>query len=274
MKAPKTLVPLMLVALASASFAGEIRWSKSIAAAQAESKRTGKLLMVDFYTDWCGWCKKLDAETYTDAKVIGLSNRVVSLKTDAEKEGKDLAKKYGVQGYPTILFLDPKGVVVGKIGGYMPPAGFADELVKVTENYAAYPKLQATLKARPADGEANARMAAILASRDQIEKAEACLTAAGKAGYKGEHLAGAYNAVGDHYQLANDAKKAIGFFLKALPVAPNDKVKSYSLISLAYCCQMSGDTAGIRKHATALLGLKGADPEYIKMARQMLGDKP
>ncbi|MCW5942300.1 MAG: thioredoxin fold domain-containing protein [Fimbriimonadaceae bacterium] len=274
MKAVKTLFPILLVTLAAASLAGEIRWAKSIAIAQAESKRSGKLLMVDFYTDWCGWCKKLDKDTYTDAKVIDLSNRVVSLKTDAEKEGKDLAKKYGVNGYPTILFLDPQGSVVGKIGGYLPPAGFAEELVKVTENYAAYPKLVATLKANPANGEANARMAGILAARDSIARAETHLAAAEKAGYKGAYLAGAYNAVGDHYQLANEAKKAIAFFEKAVAIAPNDKVKSYSLISLAVCCQMAGDKAGVQKHAKALVALKGADPEYVQMAKQMLQGTP
>lgn len=206
--------------------------------------------------------------------MIKLAAQVVPLKVNAEKEGKDLAQKYGVQGYPTILFLDPKGTVVGKIGGYLPPAGFSDELVKITGNYAVYPMLQATLKARPNDGEANARMASILASREEIAKAETCLNAAVKARYKGEYLAAAYSAVGDHYQLANDANKAIGYFEKALPVAPNDRVKSYSLISLAVCCQMSGDSAGVRKHARALVALKGADPEYVKVARQMLGDKP
>lgn len=104
---------------------GAIAWRGSLPAAQTEAKRSHKLLMVDFYTSWCGYCKKLDAETYTDANVIRLSEQVVTVKVDAEREGKNLAMKYGVRGFPTILFLNETGGVEGMIDGFLPAADFA-----------------------------------------------------------------------------------------------------------------------------------------------------
>lgn len=45
-----------------------------------------KLIIVDFYTDWCGWCKKLDNETYRDAEVVALVNKYFyPVKFDAEQ---------------------------------------------------------------------------------------------------------------------------------------------------------------------------------------------
>ena len=105
------MVGALLVAVAGVS--AEIQWAKTYAAAQKTAKAQNKLIMVDFYTDWCSWCKKLDADTYPNAKVVAYSSKLVSVKVDAEKEGVELAKRYKVQGYPTILFLDANGELFG-----------------------------------------------------------------------------------------------------------------------------------------------------------------
>jgi thioredoxin-related protein len=54
---------------------------------------------------------------------------LVPIKVDAEKgEGPMLAARYGVSGFPTILFLDASGIAVHQIVGYRPPADFAEEM--------------------------------------------------------------------------------------------------------------------------------------------------
>jgi thiol:disulfide interchange protein len=105
-----------------------VAWVASFDNAVEQAKKAGMLVMIDFSTDWCGWCKRLDADTYTNHDVIKLTEQVVPVKLDAEKEGAPQAAKYlSDPGYPSIVFLDPRsGTVVGTISGYRPPEPFAE----------------------------------------------------------------------------------------------------------------------------------------------------
>ena len=79
-----------------------------------------KLVMIDFYTDWCVPCKEVEKIIFTDdtAIVRFVNVTYVSTKINAEKgEGIALAKKYDVGGYPTLLFLDKNKNVVGRVLG-------------------------------------------------------------------------------------------------------------------------------------------------------------
>jgi thiol:disulfide interchange protein len=84
-------------------------------------------IMIDFYADWCGWCKRLDQDTYVDAEVMAKAKEFVSLKIDADVE-TDLPKQYRVQGLPTILFINHKGEEIHRVVGYRPPGQFLDEM--------------------------------------------------------------------------------------------------------------------------------------------------
>jgi thioredoxin-related protein len=120
----------------AALFAAEsIPWRKDLTEAQEESKRTGRPMMVDVFTDWCSWCKKLDSDTYSDAKVIAKSRDFVALKLNPERSDGEakFAERYGVSGYPTILFLEPDGSLINRIGGYLPAEPFADAMAKTLD---------------------------------------------------------------------------------------------------------------------------------------------
>jgi thiol:disulfide interchange protein len=90
---------------------------------EAESRKT--LLLVDFSTEWCGWCRKLENEVYPDPRVAQQLSRVVYLQVDAERDGEPLARRYGVDGFPTLLFLRPSGEVAGSVVGFFPAPAFA-----------------------------------------------------------------------------------------------------------------------------------------------------
>jgi len=85
-----------------------------------KAKTEHKLLFIDCYTTWCGPCERLKKYTFTDANLGDyMKDKYVSMAIDMEQpEGMMIAKKYGIEAYPTLLFLDKYGRVVNhQVGG-------------------------------------------------------------------------------------------------------------------------------------------------------------
>ncbi|HUR58260.1 MAG TPA: thioredoxin family protein [Opitutaceae bacterium] len=107
------------VALARAADSAVPFRAISFEAATAAAAKEGKLVFIDFYTTWCEPCKRLDAATWTDAAVGRLvGEKAVALKIDAEKEGLELAKRYKISAYPTLLLVKPDGTEVDRVVGF------------------------------------------------------------------------------------------------------------------------------------------------------------
>ncbi len=111
-----------------AASASKVAWGSDLPGALSRAASEKKLVMVDFYTDWCKWCQELDRTTYADGQVQQALARVVAVKLDAEKDGRQAAEQYGVDGFPTVIFLDARGREVGRIPGYLGPRPFLQEL--------------------------------------------------------------------------------------------------------------------------------------------------
>jgi len=107
-----------------------ITWVYTLTEGLALAQTAKKPLMVDFYAKWCGWCKKLDKNVYTNAEVTALSKEFVCVKIDTDKFKKDAAK-YDIQGLPTIEFLNADGTVIDKLVGYAAAPDFALKMKKV-----------------------------------------------------------------------------------------------------------------------------------------------
>ena len=97
-----------------------------------KAKAGNRLLFVDCYTAWCGPCKMLAKDVFTKNEVADYFNEhFVSLKVDCEKgEGPELAKRFGVNSYPTLLFINGEGKVVNKILGASRPDIFLEKVKK------------------------------------------------------------------------------------------------------------------------------------------------
>lgn len=95
--------------------------------AVAEAGREGKAVFIDFYASWCPPCRRLAAATWPDPAVQEwLGTHTVPLKIDAEAEVR-LAARYGVEAYPTLIFIDGEGQEIGRLLGFRDPAGFIAE---------------------------------------------------------------------------------------------------------------------------------------------------
>src|SRR4051794_16091870 len=96
-------------------------------ALEAAAREGRRFVLADFQAAWCGPCKKLDETTWRDERVRGwLSAEAVCVKIDGDLH-RDLAEKYRIQAYPTILLLEPDGREIDRLVGYRDAATFQEE---------------------------------------------------------------------------------------------------------------------------------------------------
>lgn len=113
-----------------------------------KAKQENKLIFVDLYTTWCGPCKKMAAETFPQQAVGDYFNKnFVNYKIDAEKgEGPELAGKYEVSAYPTLVFVNAASELVYKFMGVRTADKLIAEGEKAVRLYALAPSIAAMEK--------------------------------------------------------------------------------------------------------------------------------
>lgn len=100
----------------------------------AAAKATGKNVLVDVYTDWCGFCHKLDKEVFAVAPVAPyLAENFVCIRINAEDqaEGQAFARKSGVRAFPTSIFLNSKGDQISQFAGFKPAETYLQKLQQI-----------------------------------------------------------------------------------------------------------------------------------------------
>lgn len=133
-------IVLLLVSINLNSQQTPIQWM-SFTEAMEKSKTEPKKIFIDMYTDWCGWCKKMDASTFSDPQVAAYINEhYYAVKFNTEKEGPitvndsiyTINAKYGRKGthelavrllngklsYPTFVFLDERFNILSPVPGF------------------------------------------------------------------------------------------------------------------------------------------------------------
>jgi protein disulfide-isomerase len=141
----RTVLAVAVVAAFFAAAAGaEPSWSTDYKRSQQEAKTNHKLLLLNFTgSDWCGWCIRLQNEVFSKPEFADYAAKnlvLVELDFPSRKQLSDtirqqngeMAERYQIQGFPTIIVLNADGQKVGELG-YIPggPSAFIAELEKL-----------------------------------------------------------------------------------------------------------------------------------------------
>lgn len=128
------LIPLLAVALAATPApAQEVRWRHDYNAARRESSEKGRPLLIDFGTENCYWCKRLDITTFRDPAIVSLLNdRFVPLKVDARRDAP-LADALHIESYPTLVLASQDGKILGSVEGYVEAPRLLEHLQRTLE---------------------------------------------------------------------------------------------------------------------------------------------
>jgi len=112
-----------------------------------KAEKESKHILIFFYTNECGWCKKMDEETYSNEEVQKiLSDKFVAIKINAKSENKvvenekkiserELAIMYQVSGYPTTWFLESNHNLIAPLPGYAAAEQFIPVIKYIGEGW-------------------------------------------------------------------------------------------------------------------------------------------
>ena len=250
--------------------ADEIAWFNNVDAALEAARQRNVMVMVDVYTDWCGWCDELDDKVYTNKAVISFAGEFVNLKVNAEDrgQGQKFADRFGVDSYPTILFLDANGIELDRIGGYLPPESFLQEMNRIHR----LPELFAAAEANEIGDEDRVLLARYYISRRNFDKSISLLEPLleSLAEYEKEFQGSVLITRGEAELYRNRFAQAETYLLRIYEGFPEFEESAKNLFYLVFTRSFSGDKDGARKYFKELERRFPKEERMIGIARQAL----
>ena len=113
-----------------------ISWQPDVYTAFKTSSQEDKPVLLYLNADWCGYCRKMEAETFTDPEVLkelGDAFLWVKLDGDVDSDGQRFKSKFNVRGYPAIFLLDSEENELDRIAGYLPPKNFLEMMISMRD---------------------------------------------------------------------------------------------------------------------------------------------
>lgn len=108
-------------------------WLRDFAEAESLAAKTGRPMLIHFYADWCGPCRRMEREVLNGrALQERLEGRFVAVKVNAD-EHPELAARYQVDSLPTDVFVDSNGRMIEKSVGFVRPSRYLANISRIDE---------------------------------------------------------------------------------------------------------------------------------------------
>ena len=269
------VIPVAMAISPIAAQATPIHCGNNLDAALNKAKASHTIVMVDFYTTWCYWCKQLDAHVYPVPSVESALSKIVPVKLDAEKNGLSAVNKYKVTGYPDLVFLDPQGNMISSITGYEPAPQFTHDVNAIVTRYhnslTQLPLIKQELSKTPNSASLLSKEIILCAGVNDLSGVKAALPKLLKAsGSSPSIIMKAELAVGDMYSRSGDYGKAVSHYKKALPLATEPKDMASTRISIASCYLQQNELKAALPELQAVVAIKHCPPSLLAEAQQTI----
>ncbi|MBI2214411.1 MAG: thioredoxin family protein [Acidobacteria bacterium] len=258
MKRISGLAALVVAMTLAPQVAAAGTWHKTVAKAQAEAKQGNKLIVVDLWADWCGWCKRMDQEVFPSETFQAAAKNWSLLKLDTEDgaEGSKVAAQFGIRSLPTLLVLTHDLTLAGVVQGYAPPEQFVARVEAVEDSFLTFQK---KVHAEPKNASARAKLTLTdeMVDRHDYVRAEprlVALTKSSDAAVRDE----AYNMLAGIYVVQQQFAKAETTLKQALAVTSTGEIAERNQMNLANVYM------GMRNYPAAVAELKKFRTRYPK----------
>jgi len=117
----QTIRDKSVIASSNVSSSSEFKWNTDLSATLQDAKKINKSVFVDFYADWCPYCRELDENTFSDPQIQQkLVQNYLLVKINVDQNPAS-SSQYKVYSLPTLLVLNPDGQEMRRIEGYQGP---------------------------------------------------------------------------------------------------------------------------------------------------------
>lgn len=147
-----------------------IEWVSTLEDAYQLATEKNQPIIVEFWSDECKWCERLEDSTFTHQSVIDLATNMVFVKAEAKKD-TITRERYKIAGFPTVIFMNSSGEEIDRIYGYLPPEEFVSAIQDYLQGKNTLEDIEKRFEADPKDAELAFRLAEKLEGRRMYEEA-------------------------------------------------------------------------------------------------------
>lgn len=130
-----TATTVGILSITAATAESNRGWHTDPAAAQAEAARLNVPLLLHFYAEWCGPCRKMERETLETGELLSqLGRTLVAVRVDGDRH-QNLVEKYNIRALPSDVIVEPSGRVLARSDGYQPRDRYLAQLARAQADF-------------------------------------------------------------------------------------------------------------------------------------------